>query len=96
MKRAAIFILLAAIGVLAAGPQISSFYEPDLDDWVLFAVDEDGGLHRRYGGDFSKLAQVPGSGPYDVSAFYEPDIDEWMVFTVNGLGEVQLYDGEFI
>jgi hypothetical protein len=85
VKKIALFLCLAAVAVLAA-PQVSAFYDPELDDWIVYALADSGGLYMLRGDSFEKVTDMPGGGPYDVSAFYDSAADDWIVYAVNGSG----------
>jgi len=90
-------VLLAMAVVAISSPQISSFYESDLDDWITYSVDDSGSLYRyKGGGEFDSIGTVPGSGPFSISAFYDPAYDGWIVNAMNNAGEFYLYwEGSF-
>jgi len=87
MKKIALFLCFAAVAVLAS-PQVSAFYDPELDDWIVYALADSGGLYMLRGDAFEKVTNMPGGGPYDVTAFYDWQLDDWIVYAFNGGGQL--------
>ena len=92
MRKAALTLCLVVLTASAA-PQVSSFYDPELDDWIVYALNDAGGLYLLRGDGFDEVTRMPGGGPFDLSAFYDAQLDDWIVYAFNGAGELYALRG---